>query len=142
MHLDPNRPQVGVAVVVFHEGKILLGKRRGGHRAGLWSCPGGHLEFGEEVLSCAARELKEETGLTALAIERGPWIDDGIQEGKHYISLFQIVREFSGEPLLMEPDKCEGWHWFPLDILPSPLFSTVDSFLKMFRHDLVKVAEN
>ena len=130
MNTKSHRPFIGVAVAVFHEGKILLGKRRGSHRPGFWSCPGGHLEFGEKAEECAARELLEETGLTALNVQKGPWIDDGVQDGKHYVSLFFTVKAFTGTPELKEPDKCEGWHWFDLNALPSPLFSPVISFLE------------
>lgn len=40
-------PRIGVGVLIFRDGKLLLGKRRGSHGAGDWSAPGGHLEFGK-----------------------------------------------------------------------------------------------
>lgn len=36
------------------------------HRSLQWSCPGGHLEPGESLITAARRELAEETGIMAL----------------------------------------------------------------------------
>ena len=56
--------RVGVGVLVTRGGsKVLVGQRRGSHGAGDWALPGGHLEVGETWEACAARELKEETGI-------------------------------------------------------------------------------
>lgn len=127
------KPRVGVAVFVFKDGKVLLGKRKGAHGAGDWSPPGGHLEFGESVEDCAKRELLEETGLKAFDVKTGAWSNDVIDNDKHYITLFAVIDQFEGEPKLLEPHKCEGWHWFSVDHLPSPLFLPVHSFFKTFR---------
>jgi 8-oxo-dGTP diphosphatase len=43
------RPAVGIGVLVRHNGKILLGKRKGSHGRRTWAPPGGHLEFEEEL---------------------------------------------------------------------------------------------
>ncbi len=129
-HSDKN-PRVGVGVAVIRDGKALFGKRKGAHGAGTWSFPGGHLEFGETVEECAARELLEETGLQAKTIVRGPWTNDVMDQGKHYVTLFMFVTEFSGEPELIEPHKCEGWEWFEWNAFPEPLFHSVQSFLKL-----------
>lgn len=127
---DKPRPRVGVGVVVIKDGRILLGKRKGAHGAGEWSFAGGHLEFGETVEECALRELAEETGLKALSIQIGPWVNDVIEENKHYVTLFVFVDQFKGHLQLLEPDKCEGWEWFDWHSLPSPLFTPIRSLLK------------
>ena len=124
------RPKVGVGVVVVLEGKLLLGKRQGTHGAGSWSAAGGHLEFGETIEDCAKRELKEETGLEATSLILGPWTNNVIDESKHYITIFVIVDQFSGEVVLKEPDKCEGWHWFSWNEIPEPLFPAMVSFFQ------------
>jgi 8-oxo-dGTP diphosphatase len=125
------KPQVGIQIIVANElGELLLGKRKNSLEAGTWAFPGGHLEFGETPEMCAKRELKEETNLEALLIEPGPWTNN-IIEGKHYIMLFMVVREYRGELLLIEPDKCEGWDFFSRNKLPNPLFSPLMTFLKL-----------
>jgi ADP-ribose pyrophosphatase YjhB (NUDIX family) len=56
----PDRPFVGVGIVLFRAAEILLVKRND-----RWSIPGGAQELGETVREAALRELKEETGVDA-----------------------------------------------------------------------------
>lgn len=54
------------AIIQDDKGKILLvrhRKERGGYWQGKWICPGGELEFGEEIKEGIKREIKEETNL-------------------------------------------------------------------------------
>ncbi|HEY8258519.1 MAG TPA: NUDIX hydrolase [Gemmatimonadales bacterium] len=124
-------PRVGVGVLVIREGRVLLGERRGSHGAGTWAPPGGHLEYGESPGDCARRELGEETGLEARVIGPGPYTSDLFEpEGLHYVTLFVLATEVSGEPEVREPAKCARWEWFRWSALPSPLFPPVQSLRK------------
>lgn len=125
-----NRPRVGVGVAVLKNNQLLLGRRRGAHGSGDWSFPGGHLEYRENVLECARRELLEETGLQAITLKEGPWVNNVIDGDKHYITLFVFVTGYEGEVQLLEPHKCEGWQWFKANELPWPLFPPVASLIE------------
>ncbi|MBX9744884.1 MAG: NUDIX domain-containing protein [Chlamydiales bacterium] len=124
------KPRIGVACVVQKDGKVLLGQRKGAHGVGSWATPGGHLEFGESVEACATRELLEETGLKPLSLRLGPWVENLMEDGqKHYITIFVFIDDFVGEPVLLEPDKCEAWKWVAWDNLPQPLFPSISSVI-------------
>lgn len=59
-------PRVGALAVVIEKGRVLLALRSPDKpNANLWGYPGGHVEPGETVHAAAARELLEETCLTA-----------------------------------------------------------------------------
>ena len=63
---DSHQPRVAVGVVCLKPpGEVLLIRRGKAPRAGEWSIPGGHLEWGEALVVAALRELKEETGVCA-----------------------------------------------------------------------------
>jgi len=116
-------PRVGVGVIIVKDGKVLLGQRRGAHGAGDWSPPGGHLEFMETIADCARRETAEETGMAITNIRPPVFTEEFYQaENKHYINLMVTADWESGEPQVLETEKCLGWEWFAWDALPTPLF--------------------
>lgn len=59
----PERPWVGVGVVVWHEDRVLLVRRAQAPRKGHWSIPGGMQDVGETAAQAGIREVNEETGL-------------------------------------------------------------------------------
>jgi 8-oxo-dGTP diphosphatase len=58
-------PRLGASVVLWHDGAVLLVRRKTGPYADKWSLPGGHVTFGERMAEAAKRELREETGIDA-----------------------------------------------------------------------------
>ncbi|MGB7086105.1 MAG: NUDIX hydrolase [Phormidesmis sp.] len=62
------RPIVGTSIIPqLPDGRFVLIRRRDN---GLWSLPGGIIDWDEDIATAAARELSEETGLTLTSIDR------------------------------------------------------------------------
>jgi 8-oxo-dGTP diphosphatase len=99
---DP-RPLVGVSTVVHHDGKVLLVERSKQPWQGLWSLPGGHVEWGETLREAAVREVLEETGVTVAishlvdAIDVINRVEDGSIRSHHALTVF-LARLVSGVP--------------------------------------------
>jgi ADP-ribose pyrophosphatase YjhB (NUDIX family) len=59
------QPKCAVILGIEHDGKWLLQERLKHPYYGFWGFPSGKIRWGETILETAARELMEETGLTA-----------------------------------------------------------------------------
>jgi 8-oxo-dGTP diphosphatase len=69
------------------------------------------------------RETREETGLILNNIRFVTATNNIIpEENGHSVTLYHVADWVEGEPQTLEPDKCEGWHWFQWNNLPQPLF--------------------
>ena len=69
---------------MFRRREVLLVKRGQKLGQGLWSLPGGKVEFGETVAEAAAREVFEETGIRAAIVGFGG-LYEIILGGAHYV---------------------------------------------------------
>jgi ADP-ribose pyrophosphatase YjhB (NUDIX family) len=58
-------PAIGVGGLVFNGDTVLLICRNQAPASGQWSLPGGKLEAGESLIAACAREIREETGISA-----------------------------------------------------------------------------
>ena len=83
----------------------------------------GHVEQGETAYDAAAREAAEEIGVEQLSLDfvtamqrtaSGEPIDERID-------FFFTATSWSGEPRIVEPEKCAELRWCPLDDLPDPV---------------------
>jgi 8-oxo-dGTP diphosphatase len=141
--MDITKVGIGLAVLRASDNgaQVLMGKRKGSHGQGEWSFPGGHLDYQEAFEDCALRELAEEVGpefevedLRVMSV-----INLTEYDPKHYIDIGMMCWWVSGDPVVMEPEKCEGWEWFDIDDLPSPRFATIDRILQGCKNNYVTV---
>lgn len=112
---------VGINVFVVRGDQLLLWKRRNVYSARTWNLPGGHLETDEGMKDAAARELMEETGLSANVFTFSNIVNDRTRE-QHYLQIGFVVENVGGEPLLKEPHRYEEWRWFKFNEIPHELF--------------------
>ena len=115
----PPRPQLAVSAAIFQNGRLLLVRRARKPALGIWTLPGGRVEFGESLHQALNREVQEETGLTIEIIglagyrEGLPRPDRG-QPG-HYVILPFAARWLSGEVQLN--DELDDFSWIAPDAL-------------------------
>ncbi len=123
--------RTAVCLILVRDGKALLGKRRG-WGSGTWCFPAGHVEKGEAQETCAIREALEETGIIVSreALRYAGKAENVFVDRGAYTTHFYYACEFAGEAENLEPEKCDGWHWFPLGKLPSPLFAPAEIFCR------------
>ncbi|MBL8907062.1 MAG: NUDIX hydrolase [Rhizobiales bacterium] len=104
MSSAPALPKLGASACVWRAGRVLIVQRGKPPLAGIWSLPGGAVEPGETAMAAAARELAEETGVTA-ALERLVDLVDIIRYGAdgslafHYAVACYTGLWTSGEPV-------------------------------------------
>jgi 8-oxo-dGTP diphosphatase len=124
------KPQVGTAMIITKDDNVLLMKRKGPHGKGTWSTPGGHLDFGETLEGCAAREAKEEVGVEVVDVHFWAVTNDIFEEtGKHYVTVWMEGRAL-GEPVIAAEREVDEIGWFAWNALPQPLFLPLENLVK------------
>jgi ADP-ribose pyrophosphatase YjhB (NUDIX family) len=127
-------PAVAVNVIVENEKRILLIKRRLEPFKGLWSLPGGYVEYGETVENAAKRELKEECGLDIQPLrivgvysdlKRHPW--------KHAIAICYVAKKFKGQ--IKSRSKEGNVNFFEINRIPKELAFDHAKMIKDYIND-------
>lgn len=110
------RQRVGVALVAFNEVNEIFMLRHVFHPTFEWGLPGGWLKKNEAPDVGVLRELKEETGLTAVL---GPAVSVQHSSQPPHIGIVYVGQLNRGKVQLSH-EIIEA-RWFPLDNLPAPL---------------------
>jgi 8-oxo-dGTP diphosphatase len=131
--MDQDITKVGISILIFKDGKILLGKRKGSHGQSQYAGPGGHLEYMESFEECAKREVMEETGIEIDNIKFLRVLNMKDYAPRHYVDIGITADWKSGEPEVIEPDKIEGWDWYDIDNLPESVFASVPSNIEAYK---------
>jgi len=114
--------QVCVGVMIFKEGKVLLGKRSGKHAPGEYSFPGGRVDYMESFEDAVRRETEEESGIKIKNIKFQCLANIDRYSYRHDV-LTGLVAEWDEGVERTDPDERIGdWHWYSLEELPQPIF--------------------
>lgn len=128
-----NKVEVGIGIMIFKDGKVLMGRRMGSHGAGDYAFTGGHLEYMESFEDCAKRETLEEAGIVIKNVKFLSLGNITKFAPKHVVGIGVTAEWESGEPAVMEPDKRESWEWFDLDNLPEPMFYPATLMIEAYK---------
>jgi 8-oxo-dGTP diphosphatase len=105
-------PSPGAVVLIEQDGQVLLGRRSGGYGAKKWGLPQGFIEFDEDFLTAATREVKEETGLDVEIRSILSVVSNFLSPRLHTLAIVLLARVVGGE--LRAADDLEAVEWFPL----------------------------
>lgn len=130
-------PRLGAIAVLVDGDRVLLAQRSKSPDKGLWGFPGGHVEPGETALDAARRELHEETGLEARAVEYLTNVDviRRDEAGKvivHYLLAAVLCADPVGTP--QADDDAMDVAWFPIEEVRAgalPMSAQVDEVMEL-----------
>ena len=119
-------PTLGVSACIWRGGQVLL-IQRAKPPIGVWAFPGGHVEPGERLEAAVARELHEETGMSADFSQLLGLYDVIRRDGAglltvHYVIACYLGQACPGEPVagsdaaaarFVDPDKLAGYALAP-----------------------------
>ncbi len=100
--LYPERPMVGVGILIRKGEDYLLIKRASEPDRGVWSVPGGMVEIGEETKEAAVREAEEETGLEVEILEDLGVVDKIVRDEAGRVKYHFVIIDYLAEPVAGE----------------------------------------
>jgi len=120
---------VAIHVLLLKDNKILLMRRENtGFNDGKWSIPAGRLESGETMSQGAAREAKEEVGVEIDPKKfKATHVMHHCDDRGERLYIFFLYKEWGGDPINCEPDKCSEISWFDISKLPANIIDHIKS---------------
>lgn len=123
--------------MIENEGDVLLGKRKGGFGEGKWGLPQGYIEFDEDFLTAAIREVKEETGLDVEIRSILNVVSNLLSPRLHTLAIILLAGVLAGE--LCAGDDLETLEWVPLSgPLPEMAFEADKRIIDRYQNTKIK----
>jgi 8-oxo-dGTP diphosphatase len=112
---SPSHPQLAVSAAIFRDDNILLVRRARSPAKGLYTLPGGRVEFGESLAAALRREIGEETGLQVEIAGLAGWREvlPAAGGGGHFVIMSFAARWRANEVVLNE--ELDDFKWLAPD---------------------------
>ena len=128
------RPAVTVDMVVLHRVtaglEILLIERLNNPYAGCWALPGGFVDENEDLPDAAARELREETSLTGIALQQFGAFGRPSRDPRGHTITVAYWGICNTPEKAAAADDAKTLRWFPLSQLPPLAFDHAEIIAK------------
>lgn len=130
---------VEACLILIREDEILLSRRYNtGYGDGYYSFPAGHLEEGETLKEGVVREAKEEVGIdiNISDLELVHVMDRNVINNER-IAFFFKAKEWKGNLINMEPEKCDDLKWFKINELPENTIPYIRSAITFYLNNTI-----
>jgi 8-oxo-dGTP diphosphatase len=134
-----------VSVSIFRDDEVLIIRENKPTAIDKWNFPSGHIEYGEDILYSACREVKEETGFD-VKLNSTTGVYNFISSTNHQVILFHFIGEITGGSLNLEEDGISDSRWVKVSDLvkfdngdlrePKVLKQIIDNILKEELHPI------
>ncbi|CAM3540862.1 hypothetical protein GCM10009865_07690 [Aeromicrobium ponti] len=101
------------SVTILRDRKVLMIKENKPTALNKWNFPSGRIERGEDILTAACREAKEETGFE-VKLTQSTGLYRFISSTNHQVILFHFTGEIIGGSLKLEEEEIADSKWVPL----------------------------
>lgn len=149
--MDQNSIVLVVSVSILNDEEVLIIKENKPTAFDKWNFPSGRIEYGEDILNAARREVKEETGFD-VKLNNTTGIYNFISSTNNQVILFHFTGEVTGGSLNLEEDGILDSKWIKLNDLmkfdnielreASVLKKIVDNLLKENLYSISIYSEN
>ncbi|WBL13162.1 NUDIX hydrolase [Sutcliffiella sp. NC1] len=133
------------SVSIFSDDKVLIIKENKPTALDKWNFPSGRIEYGEDILYAARREVKEETGLEVNLIGT-TGVYNFISNTNDQVILFHFIGEVTGGSLNLAEGEVSDSKWINVNELvtfenqdlrePCVIKQIVDNLLKENIHSI------
>jgi ADP-ribose pyrophosphatase YjhB (NUDIX family) len=106
---EPRSYRLSAGVYALRDGKAAFLRRASGAMVGFWSIPGGRVDAGEDPLTAAVRELREESGLQATEPLEYLCALPMQGYGDHILRFFYVTQIATGEVVLSDEHSDAAW---------------------------------
>ncbi|MBI5959003.1 MAG: NUDIX hydrolase [Chloroflexi bacterium] len=127
-------PKVAAVTLVEDQRRILLVRRRMNPGRGLWSLPGGFVDYGEDPREAAVREVLEETGLIVQLTGLIDILGGAQQTGNATIVITYSATVVSGAAAPQDDTDAILWY-SAVDSLPDLAFESTHALLTRWIED-------